>query len=56
MIRYLEGLANSVCVSQLQEPCSSSVLLSSKYSNPDKADNTKVKPLNTLDRYFFKKS
>lgn len=54
MIRYLEGLANSVCVSQLEEPCSS-VVLSSTYSNPDyKAEEPKV-VLNTLDRYFVKK-
>lgn len=54
MMRYLEGLADSVCVSQLEEPCSS-VVLSSMYSNPDhKAVEPKV-VLNTLDSYFVKK-
>lgn len=48
MMRYLEGLANSVSVSQLEEACSS-VVLSSTYSNPDhKAEEPKV-VLNTLD-------
>lgn len=54
MIRYLEGLANTVCVSQLDKPCSS-VVLSSTYSNPDyKANELKV-VLNTLDKYVVKK-
>ena len=54
MIRYLEGLANSVTVSQLAvQPCSS-VVLSSRYSNPRKAAEPKVALLNTMDRYLVK--
>ena len=53
MVRYLEGLANLVCVSQLEEPCVS-VTLSSTYSNPNRAEEPKA-VLNTLDRYFAKK-
>lgn len=49
MIRYLERLANAVCASQLEEPCST-VVLSSKYSSP----GPKVVP-NTLDRYLVRK-
>lgn len=53
MIRYLEGLANAVCVSQLEKPCLS-VALSSRHSNPNSGEEPKV-VLNTLDRYFVKK-
>lgn len=53
LIRYLEGLANRVCVSQLEEPCSP-VILTSMYSNPHyKAEESRV--CNTLDRYLVKK-
>ena len=53
MIKYLEGLADSVCTSQIEGP-HSSVVLSAKHSGPDpKASEPKA--LNTLERYFQKK-
>lgn len=55
VIRYLEGLANSVSVSQLDEPCTSSAVLSATYSTLGyKAEEPKV-VVNTLDRYIVKK-
>lgn len=49
MKRYLEGLANAVCATQLEEPYSD-VALSSRYSSL----GPKVVP-NTLDKYLVRK-
>ena len=50
MLRYLERLANTVCASQLEEPCSA-VVLTSTYSSPGPK---KVLPNNTMDRYLVR--
>lgn len=54
MIRYLEGLANRVRVSQLEEP-SSSTVLASTYSSPGNNPVETNVVLNTLDKYFVRK-
>lgn len=55
VIRYLEGLGNSVSVSQLDEPCTSSAVLSATHSTLRyKAEEPKV-VVNTLDRYLVMK-
>lgn len=54
MTRYLGRLANNVCVSQLEEPCTY-VKLSATYSNNPKVDEPQS-VINTVDRYFVKKS
>ena len=54
IIRYLEGLANKVCISQLEEPCSS-IVLSSMYSHPERKPRDQMVAGNTLDNYLIKK-